>query len=467
MNRRMLHTFIISPALLLAACATDRHGDVNQALDQRLGHRIQPGLSDSVAKLVERELSSETAVEIALVNNPGLKARFEDLGIAEADLVQAGLMRNPVFAASWRFPDAGPRIMNAEYSVTAEFLDLLMIPLRKQIAQADLQRVTAYITHDVLQLAADVKTAFFTAQAQEQIVQHWATIVEVEDAAATLAGAQHDAGTMTERALVARQLTHAEARRHLADARMELISARENLTRLLGLWGADVAWRAGPIPPALPETEWPLQSLESLALSQRLDYAAARTSLESLAKALGISEDFRYLASVKIGVNTEHETSGTNLTGPTLELEIPIFDNGTARIAAMRARYEQSKHEFTRLAVNIRSETREARDRLLARRELAEVHAKDLVPLRRKFVELTLLHANVMVVGPYDLLDARREEATAQLEAAEALRDYWIARTELERAVGGRLGVTPTAPQPATAPAAPPAHDHSSHGGTP
>ena len=127
------------------------------------------------------------------------------------------------------------------------------------------------------------------------------------------------------------------------------------------------------------------------------------------------------------------------VTGPTLKLELPIFNQGQGRIARREAELRQAERRLEAEAIDIRAEVREARDRLLAEKDLALYYRDELVPERKRVLDLTVTNYNAMLKGPYDLLLARQNEIAAERGYIDALRDYWIARTDLERAVGGRL----------------------------
>jgi cobalt-zinc-cadmium efflux system outer membrane protein len=219
---------------------------------------------------------------------------------------------------------------------------------------------------------------------------------------------------------------------------------RERVNRLLGLWGKQTSWKAEEGLPELPEKELPLENLESLAVSQRLDLAASRNQAQTIATAWQLKSTTRFLPGVTVGVDTERDTSGQRVTGPTLSLEIPLFDQGQPALAKLAAQYRQAQRSFEALAVNVRSEVREARDALIAARDAAEYYEKVLLPQRQRVLRETLLHYNAMQKGNYELLAAKEREQIAERGYVEALRDYWIARAELEKVVGGKLSESPT-----------------------
>ena len=214
----------------------------------------------------------------------------------------------------------------------------------------------------------------------------------------------------------------------------------------MGTWGDDTAWKIDNELPELPAGDFPQQRLESLAINQRLDLAATKTQIGALVGSLGITKTYRYVGSIEFGVDTEKDTDGQRVTGPTWQLELPMFNRGQGRIAKLQAQLRQAERRLESEAVAIRAEVREARDRLIAKRDLATYYRDELLPGRKKILELTLTHYNAMLKSPFDLLLAKQNEISAERGYVDALRDYWIARADLERAVGGRLSRTSVEP---------------------
>jgi len=157
-------------------------------------------------------------------------------------------------------------------------------------------------------------------------------------------------------------------------------------------------------------------------------------------RALALKQRTRYFpVGIEVGVQHEKDTAGQRVTGPSLGLKLPIFDTGKASIARLKAEYERAQRQLEGLAINTRSEVREARDAMLAAREVKERYETVLLPQRVRILEETTLHSNMMLKGAYDLLLAKQAEVSAERGYIASWREYWIARTELERAVGGRL----------------------------
>src|SRR3972149_4033434 len=250
---------------------------------------------------------------------------------------------------------------------------------------------------------------------------------------------------------------------------IQIVADRERLNRQMGLWGADTMWKLHERLPELPESEIPMEHLESTSVSQRLDLAAARQETQVIAHALSLTRKYRYFYVFDVGVDSEHDVADdVNFTGPNVTIELPILDQRQAEIARLEAQLRQSLQRLASLAIDIRSEVREIRERLLAARNVAKYHHDSILPLRQRIVDESQLYYNGMLIGVYELLLAKQNQINAGREYIETLRDYWIARSDLERAVAGRLIVTeettqpPAQPmeQPATQPSKLPNHIH-------
>jgi len=399
----------------------------------------QKEIEQTVEELLQTNLTAQTAVSIALLNNRALQAEFEEIGITQADLAQASRLRNPIYAGFFRLPMHGPTVLNTENSVAQDFLDLLTLPARKRNAARNLEQTKLRVAHSVLRLTSEAQGGFYTLQAREQLVKRLNIIVEVNEAATDVAQRQYDAGNITELELHNLQATYAQSRLDFAQAQAQARADRERLNRLLGLWGKQTNWKIADELPPLPEKELPLENVEAIAVNRRFDLAAARSEVIAVASALRLKTNFRYLPGVALGVNAEHDLDHSWVVGPTLDLEVPLFDQGQPAIARLAAQYRQASRTFEALAVNIRFEVRETRDALIAARDAAEYYQKVLLPQRQRVLRETLLQYNAMQKSNYDLLVAKEREQVAERGYVEALRDYWIARAELERAVGGRL----------------------------
>jgi cobalt-zinc-cadmium efflux system outer membrane protein len=389
----------------------------------------------AVRRLLERPLTAESAVHIALLNNRDLQAAYEELGVSYSDFVQAGLLENPVFSAEVLF-DGGT---SATLGVTQNLINVLTLPGRRSIAASNFGRAQLTLSQKILDLAANVRGAYYKLVADEQAVELFRQIVTATEAAADLAERQVQAGNLSRRDQALHQVLYAQMSLELARAEAQLQTDRETINRLLGLWGTGVGWSTPERLPEVQEVRIPLEELEPLAVAQRLDLAAARKAVESARSALELARWTRLLRVVGVGVEVEREPHERWSAGPTLRLGLPLFDQGQAQIAALEGTLQERERKLEFLAIETRSQIRATWARLMATQESALHYRVALLPLHEQIVAENQRLYNGMLIGVYDLLRSKHDQIVAARDYVGALRDYWIARSELERAVGGPL----------------------------
>jgi cobalt-zinc-cadmium efflux system outer membrane protein len=447
-KRALVALFALGLAAPVQGCVPKEAGfpDVSRAVEDRTGYKIvwnRGGEADRevatrVAALLAKPLGVDEAVQIALLRNRRLQATYEDLMIAQSDVVQAGLLRNPVLSGSLRFPLDQRGAPNLELGVEQDFLDVLLIPARKRLASSAFEAAKLRVGDEVMRLAADTRVAYFTLQGAQQVAAMRRAIAEAGEASVELAQRQHEAGNIADLDFAGEQALYEQIRLDLARSEGEILGARERLIRLLGLFGADVAFTLPDRLPELPAADPGLDHLETLAITRRLDVAAAREEAQVSAHQLALAGGSRWLVG-GVGADFERDLDGKRVIGPTARLELPIFDQKQALIARLEAELRQRQGRLAALSIDARSEVREARGHVLATRGIAVHYRAVVIPLRERIVALSQQNYDAMLLGVYQLLMAKQSEVNAYREYIEAVRDYWIARAELSRATGGRL----------------------------
>ena len=471
-------TAILTTSLVAGCVSVPRQGgfaDVERVVWQRTGLRIQwdqgrpedLAVKEQIQSLAKDPLTADAAVQLALLQNRSLQAIFEEMGIAQADLVQAGLLQNPVFFNSTRFPNHAGLATNVEYSVVQNFFDILFLPLRKKLAAAQFEQTKLRVSDAVLRLGAEVTSAYYILQGAQQTLTMRRTAVQAAEVAAEFAQRQRQAGTLNALDLANEQAAYQQAKLDLARSEAGVRLDWERLNRLMGFSTAEVTWTTADQLPELPPADPPAADLESVAVSQRLDLAAARKTVEILQRAMTVTRT-GIIPSVDVGVDAEHDLDHAWVTGPTVALALPIFDQRQAARARAQAQLRQGQQQLVALEAEARSEVRSAYERLRAARTTAETYREAILPLREQIITLSQQQYNFMLAGIYQLLQAKQNEVNARRDYIEAIRDYWIAWADLERAVGGKLPMAASG-TPATEPPTPqevsePSHQHQ-HGG--
>ncbi len=458
----------ISAMIVLAGCATFSEdggfGAVQAAARERLNADAKWLRTDAqedaararLGSLLARPLSADDAVEIALLNNRGLQASYAELGIAEADLVQAGRIANPSFGyVSVRNGDD----FKIERSLSLNVMQLLTMPLATKIAGRRFEQTKLAAAAEMLSVAADTRRAFYRAVAAAESTKYFEQVKQSAEAGAELARRMFVAGNYSALQRAREQAYYADAVAQLARARQTAIAERERLTRSMGLWGAGLGFELPERLPELPKAAAETKDAEQTAMRTRLDIQASRRELDALAESLGFTKATRFINALELGIAQEREP-GVVMNGYEIRLEIPLFDWGQARIARAEALYMQAANRTAQIAVNARSEVREAYAAYRTAFDLARHYRDEVVPLRKAISEENLLRYDGMLIGVFELLADARESVAAVNASIEASRDFWLADADLQAAQNGAAAGMRTAAGGARAMAAAESKEH-------
>jgi len=431
---------------VLAGCASlsedARFSTVEQAVKERTGADTKWTRGDDqantvrgrVKELLAKPLGPAEAVQIALLNNPGLQASYAEVGIAEADLVQASRWQGPRFSfARLRRGDE----IEIDRGVFFDVLGLLTIPLSTRASESRLQATQNRAAVEALRLALDARKAWFQAVAAQEGAKYMAQVKEAAETSAELARRMAEVGNFPKLSHAREQAFYAESTAQLARARHNATAARERLARLMGLWGEDLAFELPERLPDLPASVREGGELEAQAIAQRLDVQGARGDADALAKSLGLTKVTRFINLLEVGVLNNSETGLPRQRGFEIEIGLPIFDFGGPRVARAERLYMQAVNRTVEAAIEARSEVRETYSAYRTSFDLAKHYRDEIVPLRKRISEQVLLRYNGMLISVFELLADSREQVAAANGYIDSLRDFWIAESELQMAMTG------------------------------
>ena len=387
-------------------------------------------------ELLSRPLGMDDAIQIALLNNRGLQASYSELGIAEADLVQAGRLPNPGFTFSRTH---GGNDLSISRTFTLGLLNVLTLPLATRIESRRFEQTRLLAADAMLKVAADARRAYIGAVAATQSAVYAEQVKDSAEAGAELALRMQQAGNFSKLDYAREQAFYAEAVAQLAKARQQSIAAREKLTRTMGLWGSQAQYDLPERLPDLPATRPELQDLEHFAMQNRLDIQAAKLQTQSVASSLGLSRATRFINALDVGYQNNFTTSDGREQGYEISVEIPIFDWGASKVARAEAIYLQSANRVAETAINARSEVRESYSAYVTDYDVAKHYRDEVVPIRKTISDELLLRYNGMLASVFELLADSRDQIGAVNSYIDALKDYWLAETDLQQSLGGRL----------------------------
>ena len=443
--------WLFASLVLLSGCTSvalnagfdDVRGTVEERSASKIfwnnGTDLDKEAAEKVGSLLKTKLTAEEAVQVALLNNRELQAVYSDLGVAQADLVQAGLLRNPIFDAAVLFPVSHGGKPKLELSAVMNFLDIFYLPLRKRVAAAAFEEAKSRVTGSVLDLAARVRAAFYLHQANEQMLELRQTIVQALNASFDVTRRLHEAGNITDLDLARERALLEAGKLALRSAEVAARQGREELNILLGLWGKQTEWQTDGRLPDIPQQPMQTENIERIALDRSVDLLNARQRLVFAGEQLGFNRWTALVPEMQVGTGGEREEDGSWKVGPVFEFPIPLFDQGQARTGRAAAELRRAQQEYYALAIRIRSTARAVRDRMEGFRDRALYYRDILLPLHERIVNESQLQYNAMQLGPIQLLRAREQQIETAAAYVESLRDYWLVQGDLGQILSGRL----------------------------
>ena len=465
---------------VLAGCATVnpqidyQHAaeQVTQATGQEVVYR--PDNDDLVAEKIESLLADgitvDEAVRISLLNNRQLQAAFMDLGMARADVVQSGLLSNPTLGVSLRLP-AGGGLANLEAGLAQNIADLWQIPVRKRAAERALDRTILEVARRAADLAFDTEVAYYVALGADRFhaisEENLGIARELLDMALKrqMAGAANELEVNLSRSLVV------SAELAVESARLAAADARRALATLLSVTDdADGFVLTDPLPES-PAERLDAERLIRIAREYRLDIRAAQQALAVANERLRL-ERRRVFPSVAVGVALERgersrsrgsdllaETARASLAGgalslpefgarskpgpdsafiigPSLDLELPVFDQNQARIAKATFAVRRALKTFDALDRSVVQEVRAAVDRARTAWNLARIYRDRSIPLARDNLDLSRKSYTAGRASFLAVLEAQRFFLDSRSRYVEALTAAATTLPELARTVG-------------------------------
>ncbi len=490
----------VAGGVLLAGCArVDPRPDYQQAqawVEQSTGaQRLfdpQRRAEDAelVSRLLEDGLTADEAVQVALLNNAGLQEALYEIGVARADLVQAGLLSNPVLGVAFRLP-AGGGLANIDLDLAQNIAELWQMPVRKRIARRDLERTIFQVAQQAVATATEARRRYYAAVAADRRLEIARQNVVLSEEVLELTRFRRQAGAGSELDVNLARGVVLEARRQSAELRLEASSARRALADQLGLsLRADELELRDPLPDP-PGYRIDPQAAVTLALQRRLDLRAAREAAAAAEQAL-VLEYRRIFPTLEVGVAMERDArqrqGGRKLladtarasiaagrlsapdiqprserqrerrkdviTGPLISLELPVFDQNVAGIARARLIYEQRQRTWEGLVRRLHQQVRDALDRAETAWDVARFYREQILPQASQSLEMARDAYRAGKVSILAVLDAQRTWLTVRQAYIDALERAATGIPELELAVGARLeDLLQVTTRPATQPA--------------
>jgi outer membrane protein TolC len=390
-----------------------------------------------VRQLLGRPLTADATVQIALLNNRGLQAVYDELAIADAERVGQSIPPNPTF--SWKRIQAGPAL-ESEMQLVTNIIALATLPARSEIAAERFHQAQLRAAEETLRVAHEARRAYYRAVAARELIHFLTESQSAAEAATKMAARLRETGAMNKLDQAREQVFYADLTAQLATARQREASEREALIRAMGLSGANLDFKLPNALPPMPRRVQTWAGIEVDAVARRVDLQIARIELDLLAKSYGLTQATRFINILDGGYADKLEKRPDErflMRGFDVRLQVPLFDFGEVRVRQAEATYMQAVNRLLELGVNARSEARDAYRIYRSTYDIAGHFQREVLPLRKIISEETLLRYNAMLIDVFSLLAEARQRIAATITAIEAKRDFWLATVDLKAAVAG------------------------------
>lgn len=412
-----------------------------EALPEVADAEVEPATRDDVRRMLQEPVDADAAVRIALLNNRELRASLREVGIARGELIQAGLLPNPV-AELEAVPERNTQIeLRAEYDITRALLS----PMRAHAAAPTLEAERYRVAGVAIELGYRVRVAFYRLDAALSRLALARQVLEGFIAGRDAAQAMFDAGNLVELDLVNEQAALERARVTVAQLELDAMLEREHMQQLLGLYGTEGVWQLAHQETAVADAAPTQDDIERKAMRASVELSELRARLEGLARRAGLASAEGWIPDVALDLHVldgnpdDHDTTGDPELrwGGGVSVRVPLFDRQQGRVAALEAERDALLERYYGAAIAIRSAVRQARARVQSSHARARQYQAVIVPTLRRVTQQTLLQYNAMQVGVFQVLSAKREELDAQLASLDTLREYQSALAEMDALLAG------------------------------
>lgn len=404
-----------------------RQGDLYRSLED------PEGSMQRIEALLEGGITVDDAAEICLLNNPKLRQFSLDVGLAHADFVQSKLLSNPTLSGLIRFPVAGGN-SNIEAGLIQNLIELWQIPVRKRLAAKTLEQTVLQIAYEAATTVAETKMAYYKAIAAKET-----TIIENENVTTSktvldLVKSQQQSGSANQVDSNTARSDLLEQKVTLRTAQLNFFEAKRKLIILLGL-------RSSPddiqlIDSLTPANQWSLELsvLITAAKENRLDLQAAYESVLAAEQAIPL-EQRHILRNTKAGIAFEREDNATAI-GPSIQLQLPVFDQNQAQISKSKIRYVQALQRLEALTIEVIQQVRGVHQSFVAASDIVQSYEKQILPLAEGSLQLAQETFKAGKTGLLSVLTVQRRLLAARREYIQKLQELRLSTISIEASIG-------------------------------
>jgi outer membrane protein, heavy metal efflux system len=445
MNKKNLfwrYVWLIFGSLLLSACASKPQHNSAPELAQALNKQY-PEINFSVihssqatqANLVDK-LSLQQAIQITLSHSPEVRMHLAQLGIADAQSVQAGLINNPHISLGAMKPEEGGS-WKLEMGLSQPLLDLFTRSLRQRMAEDALINTQLRLQIALQELIANTSELYFSAVAAQQHWQIQSHLYQATQARQQLALALLQAGNIAENNFLYYDNELRSVQQTLEKRKTDRRDAELRLLNRLGL-PSTIEINLPTQLTSIPEENFSHATLYEISKKNRLDIQIAKQELQILEKQRLLIAKENGWRDMEIGINAERESDGAHSIGPEIELALPIFNRGQGKIAVIDAKIMRVKAQMQQYELDADTQIANSVQKMDSAKTQLNILSEAL-KVAEKRVTLSNREVNFMLTSPLELLEIKRQEIKLAQTYTSELKNYWHLRSQLELAIGQAL----------------------------
>jgi len=441
MFKKLFIIFLLVFIFIFQSVQADDLSSIKNQLQKRFDIQLITDIEarqKTVQELIKQPLDEDKVLQVAMLNNASLWANVLELPVVIEELNQIRRPENPEI--SGKFLKSNSSTDRQQLSFEQNLLSLILFPVRGGVADSKLNQKESEIVKVIFDFSTEVRKTYYHFQKTKQSLNLLQHNLQTAQAAKMLSEKQFEAGNIGELELRFQQNLFDEFQVEFSQKLVEAKLAELELRKLMGISDNSLNPEFVDYLSELPDSEPVLQNLISITLENNPEMKLQKNEIELLEKELTLAR-WHLLGSPVVGVETEKETGTADLFGPILRFQFPLFDLGQTQPAIIDAKLHQAKVRYQGLELNVQSEIKQKLESLSALRNQTKLYREVILPERTRILELTQQHYNYMLLGVYQLIEAKQKEFGAQLKIIDSLAQYWMTWSELERIVGQKISV--------------------------
>ena len=417
--------------------------EISDYIEARTGHGLvsqhKPGaFTFPLGITLEKPISDEQAVQIAMWNNPSFQVQLSQMGIAKAQFIRSTEILNPTFMA---LIPVGPKQLEfaARFSLEALWNRDARINLATTEAQSIAEQTilgSMDLVRDVKLACGDLRMAIATAHSKRLLADTLSRIAELEHS-------RLGSGDISELEAAVAKVEAVDALQQSRQAEAAIAVKQIQLLSLMGAGntGYTVTFAEAKSPSRIDRN---LDDLLKDALAARPEVRLAELAMEAAGQQAELSKQEIYKLTGIIDANG----SGSDFEiGPGFEIPLPIFNqNQGAKLLAL-ANLESATRHYMSVRDSVLNEVRQSYTNWEAAEQSAQAWEEDLLPQLAINLKLTEKAVNSGDLAPAEALVAEQKVTAARLSYQNSVAEVYRARILLERAIGHRLDLYPSSQQ--------------------